>query len=271
MSGMDLDRVRLIATAAIVSGALCFILLERRWPYQKGLRVLRDGFWTDLFWYTLVQSYVLGLLIAWLIAVIDSATNGRPQVVSGWPVWSQVLFFLVIHDFYIYWMHRWQHHNPILWRTHEAHHSPRQVDWLSGARSHSLEILVNGVVEFAPIVLLGAAPEVAVIKGAISANWGMFIHANLDVRLGPLRYLINGPELHRWHHADHPDVYFANYGTKLALWDYLFGTAYLPGRDKPSVYGLPYRFPRNYFRQHAALFRPLRNKDATAGTAIGGQ
>jgi hypothetical protein len=38
------------------------------------------------------------------------------------------------------------------------------VDWLSGARSHALEILINQTIEFAPIVLLGAAPEVALIK-----------------------------------------------------------------------------------------------------------
>ena len=45
-------------------------------------------------------------------------------------MWVQVLFFLVTHDFYIYWFHRWQHHNPVLWRTHEAHHSGKHVDWL---------------------------------------------------------------------------------------------------------------------------------------------
>lgn len=268
---MDLGNVRLISTAVIVGSAILFIMAERRWPYerQKPLKVLREGFWTDLIWYTFVQSYVMGLLIAMFIEWLDAATTGRPQIVTSWPIWAQVGFFLVTHDFYIYWMHRWQHHNKIMWRTHEAHHSPQQVDWLSGVRSHSLEILINGVVEFAPIVILGAAPEVAIIKGAISAVWGMFIHSNLDVRLGIFRYVINGPELHRWHHADHQDVYFANYATKLSIWDYLFGTVYLPGRDKPPVYGLPYRFPRNYFFQHAVMFRPMRDKDASLGRSIG--
>jgi len=266
---MDLAILRLVCTGAIVVAALLFIALECRFPYQAGLKVLREGFWTDLIWYTLVQSYVLGLVIAEVIRWLDAATAGRPQVVTDWPLWGQVVFFLVVHDLYIYWMHRWQHHNPVLWRTHEAHHSPREVDWLSGVRSHSVEILINGVVEFAPIVLLGAAPEVAIIKGAISAVWGMFIHSNLDVRLGPLRYVINGPQMHRWHHADHPDVYFANYATKLSIWDWIFGTAYLPDRRKPPVYGLPYRFPANYFRQHAAMFRPLSRKDAGGGMAIG--
>ena len=50
-------------------------------------------------------------------------------------------------------------------------------------------------------MLLGAAPEVALIKGTIDAVWGMYIHSNIDVRAGVLQYVLNGPEMHRWHHA----------------------------------------------------------------------
>jgi hypothetical protein len=46
-------------------------------------------------------------------------------------------------------------------------------------------------------------------------------------------------------------VFYANYSTKFAVWDWLFGTAYLPGRKKPDEFGLPYDYPRDYFLQHA--------------------
>ncbi len=137
-----------------------------------------------------------------------------------------------------------------------------QVDWLSGVRSHALEILVNQTIEFAPIVLLGAPPAVAVLKGAISAIWGMLIHANLDLRLGKLQYVINGPEMHRWHHATDPAAYHRNFSTKLAVWDWLFGTAYFPDPAvrKAHAYGLSYvqypeQFPLGYFVQQAYAFR----------------
>jgi len=76
------------------------------------------------------------------------------------------------------------HGNKYLWRLHEAHHSPKKVDWLSGSRSHAFEILINQTVEFLPIVLLGSPPEVAAYKGVISAVWGMYIHANLGINTG---------------------------------------------------------------------------------------
>ena len=226
----------------ITLAAVIMILLEKFFPYTKGQKIFREGFFNDIVMYSIVQSYLLGLIIFGILNWVKFNTDlYQYSLIGNWPVWVQVLFFLITHDFYIYWFHRWQHHNRFLWRTHEAHHSPRTVDWLSGARSHSLEILINQTVEFAPIILLGASPEVAIYKGMISAVWGMFIHSNIDVRLGKLQYFINGPELHRWHHSDEEGKEFQNnYGTKLAVWDWIFGTAFFPDPEvrKPKQFGL---------------------------------
>src|SRR5262249_40663840 len=100
------------------------------------------------------------------------------------------------------------------------------------------------------------------VKGAVSAIWGMFIHANIDVRLGRLQYVINGPEMHRWHHADVAEAYDKNFSTKLAIWDWMFGTAHFPDRATlAGPYGLadreyPEAFPSGYFVHHAYAFMP---------------
>ena len=247
-----------LSPAIIVAGALVIIALERRWPYDRGQPLLRTGLWTDLVAYGLLQSYVLALVIhagvAWVDARTGASTHG---LVSDWPLAAQVAFFVVSHDLYIYGFHRWQHHSPVLWRLHEAHHSATQVDWIAGSRSHSLEILINQSIEFGAMILLGAHPDVILAKGAISAVWGMWIHANVDVRSGWLQRVINGPEMHRWHHAiDYPDA-GSNFGTKLAIWDWLFGTAYLPAR-KPAGYGLATPFPDGWLAQHVYAFRRRR-------------
>jgi sterol desaturase/sphingolipid hydroxylase (fatty acid hydroxylase superfamily) len=246
-----------LAPATIIAGVCIFVLLERVFPYDRGQRILREGFWTDLIFYTLIQSYVLALVIAEVTRWMDSSTGwSRLRVVSDWPLAGQVVFFVVTHDLYIYWFHRWQHRSPILWRLHEAHHSAGSVDWLASTRSHAVEILINQTIEFAPMVLLGASPEVPLIKGMIGALWGMYIHANIGVRTGRLQYVINGPEAHRWHHALDADAHGKNLATKLAIWDRLFGTAWLPEDRKPSGYGLTdVEFPKGYFRQHLFALR----------------
>lgn len=278
--------LQILSIIIIAVAAVLMVILERIFPYTKGQKIFREGFFNDIILYSIVQSYLLGLIIFGFLNWIKYNTDlYQYSLIGSWPVWLQVIFFVVTHDFYIYWFHRWQHNNRILWRTHEAHHSPKTVDWLSGARSHSFEILINQSVEFAPIILLGAAPEVAIYKGMISAIWGMFIHSNIDVRLGKLQYFINGPEMHRWHHSDDGGREFQNnYGTKFAVWDWIFGTAFFPNPDsrKPRLYGLSdtpdyplssEEFRSNniikvfwsdilsYLRQHSYAFRKFEKKN----------
>lgn len=249
---MSFFNVNVITTIILITCSIILILLERKFPYRKGLPVFREGFWVDFVWYGLIQSYFLKILIfSYIILPIDIHFNlSAMHIVTDWPVWCQVLFFLVVHDFYIYWFHRWQHNSKILWRTHEAHHSNKAIDWIAGTRSNTLEIIINQSIEFAPIIILGADPVVVPIKALIDAVWGMYIHCNIDVHSGKLQRIINGPEMHLWHHANHNEVFFANYSTKFAIWDWMFGTAYLPDH-KPKEYGLYYDFPKDYFMQHA--------------------
>jgi sterol desaturase/sphingolipid hydroxylase (fatty acid hydroxylase superfamily) len=291
---------RVLSPVIIVLASQVFLVLERRFPYIEHQRVFRKGWFNDFFLYTLLQSYLLGLVIFAFIRWLDLRAAGRFRLLEGWPLGAQVLFFLVTHDLYIFVMHRAMHHYPRLWRLHEAHHSVENVDWLAGSRSHALEIVLNQTIEFTPIILLGAPPEMVQIKGTIDAVWGMYIHCNVDVRSGILKYIINGPELHRWHHSLQFTGEGFNYGTKLACWDWIVGTAYLPDH-KPPGYGVvggqfpealpdPEDFPdraavgasffprslhalgslvgtelRNYLTQQVYAFRKLTKKDLAFG------
>jgi sterol desaturase/sphingolipid hydroxylase (fatty acid hydroxylase superfamily) len=258
---LNISNAEKYSMLIIAATAILFVILERFFPYTKGQKVLREGFFDDLALYTIAQSYILSIIIfSFIISYIDETTGlSRLKLFADIPVWIQLVFFTVTHDIYIYFMHRWQHSNKWLWRIHEAHHSPKKVDWLSGSRSHALEILINQTIEFLPIVLLGSPPEVIAYKGVISAVWGMYIHSNLNVQTGWLQKIINGPEMHRWHHSTGKGRN-RNFATKFAIWDWIFGTAYLPD-TKPDEYGLKTYFPAHYFNQTLYAFRRFKKKE----------
>ena len=254
----SLPHYQVVSYLIIIGAAILFILLERVFPYNKGQSILRDGFFNDLALYTIAQSYILGIIIfTFIITFFDNLSGfSRLHFFANVPVWIQLIIFTVSHDFYIYWMHRWQHSNKYLWRLHEAHHSPKKVDWLSGSRSHAFEILINQTIEFLPIVLLGSPPKVIAYKGVISAVWGMYIHSNLNIYTGILQKFINGPEMHRIHHTMGKGRN-RNFSTKLAIWDWIFGTAFLTD-EHAEVYGLKTYFPDNFFKQFTFAFRSFR-------------
>lgn len=255
-----------ITTGILICWIILMIVWERVRPFRKGLPLLREGIWVDIIWYTLIQSYFLKIIIFdYIIQPAQHAIDWSDyQFVSRWPIAVQVLFFVVTHDLYIYLFHRFQHANKYFWRTHEAHHSAKEVDFIAGSRSNALEIMINQTIEFLPIFILGADPAVLPIKALLDAMFGMFIHANIDVKLGKWKYLFNSPELHLWHHANYQEVFHANFSTKFATWDYLFGTIYDPNKkpgNERENWGLYYEFPRDYFLQHAFSIKRFDEKD----------
>lgn len=235
-----------------------FVILERLTPFRTGQRLFRRGFFNDLAFYTALQELILSLLLSRVIILVNAyLPDWKTTLLTGWPLYLQVAFFLFTHDFYIYVTHRLRHKWKWRWRLHEAHHSNTEIDWIAGSRSHFFEVLIDHMFEFFPMILLGASPETPLVKGVISAAWGMFIHSNLDVDLGPLKYVINSPQMHRWHHATDREAWGKNFATKFALFDWLFGTAYLPEDKVPTGYGLGegIDFPHNYFKAQLHAFR----------------
>jgi sterol desaturase/sphingolipid hydroxylase (fatty acid hydroxylase superfamily) len=73
--------------------------------------------------------------------------------------------------------------------------------------------------------------------------------------LGPImKYLFNSPEMHIWHHSyELPEDrrYGINFALTLSIWDYMFGTAYIPYDGKNIKLGFPgvEKFPDSFIQQ----------------------
>ncbi len=69
-----------------------------------------------------------------------------------------------------------------------------------------------------------------------------------------MKKVFNHPEMHIWHHAyDLPEDkrFGVNFGISLALWDYLFGTVYMPHSGRDIRLGFPgiESFPQTFVEQ----------------------
>ncbi len=226
----------------------CF-LLERVAPWRPQQKTFRRGFVQDLFW-LVFNGHYLGLLLALVTGHVVTAFNallyraGLPvpeslALVAGWPPWAQFVVFLVLKDFVEWNIHRLLHNVPWLWEFHKLHHSIRELDWIGNFRFHWGEIVVYKTLSYLPLVVLGVDGRVLL---AIAVVWTVMLdlnHANVPVSWGPLRYLLNSPKMHVWHH----DVELhgkggQNFGQVLSVWDWLFGTAYWPAdREQPERLG----------------------------------
>lgn len=202
----------------------------------------------------------------------------RP-LVAAVPAPLRMVVGVVLFDFLVYWVHRFAHEVPFMWRFHKVHHSSAQLDWVTAFRGHPMD----GVFLAPLFVFLLAAGFDGRATGALLVAQvliGLFLHANVRWRWRPLHRVVITPELHHWHHSDHPEAYSSNYTTFLPLWDIVFGTYFMPddGR-RPSVYGVSEPVPARFFAQlwwpfrglrdpRRALRHPVQEARATAG-AVG--
>jgi sterol desaturase/sphingolipid hydroxylase (fatty acid hydroxylase superfamily) len=85
-------------------------------------------------------------------------------------------------------------------------------------------------------LLSGISPEVFIVLGPFTTIASLFVHANLDWTLGPLKYVVVSPVFHRWHHAS--AVHGKNFASTFSLWDWMFGTFHMPEGALPGDYGI---------------------------------
>ncbi|NGX41924.1 MAG: hypothetical protein K940chlam7_00198 [Chlamydiae bacterium] len=151
---------------------------------------------------------------------------------NHYPMWLQLILFLLAFEFVHYWYHRVAHEVFFVWRFHSVHHNPHRLYWLNATRFHYVDILMLPLLGNLPCVLMGGSQEVIVLGAVVSVCHGFWQHCNAKVHYGPLNYVVSSSELHRWHHSQEVKIANHNYGSNLIVWDLLFGTWYLPDEKK---------------------------------------
>ena len=218
--------------AAILGGAL-ILALERILPYRARWHPSRSELWLDTLYLVGVQTALPAVLALTVAAPLALASRRLEWSVTGfwphaWPIWAQVVCMLLAADLLRYALHVAAHRWPPLWRLHATHHAPEKLYALSVARFHPLEKSLQYTLDALPFALLGVQAEVLALYFVFYALNGLLQHANVDVRLGWLNWVVSGPELHRWHHSRIASECAANFGNNLIVWDVIFGTRRLP-------------------------------------------
>ena len=229
-----------IAVMLVVIGPL-----QRMWPVEtqmdaKAVRV-------DVL-YTLIHRlglFKLGMFFT-LDYAFEQAWGGLRSM--GWPtlhldaVWPGVtdlalvsfVLYLVVFDFFNYWVHRTQHQFNWWWALHSLHHSQRQMTMWTDNRNHLFDDILRDLLFAVMAILIGVGSGQFVALVALGQLSESFQHANLRVWFGRVgERLWISPRFHRIHHSigighesKGPTTLGGhNFGVLLPWWDMLFGTA----------------------------------------------
>lgn len=206
------------------------LLLERFIPADPDQPAFSPGLLVDSLWFV-----TFPLLGVWLPNLFDRLLDGalgsffanfKSGFLTSLPIWGQLAVVIVLADFLAWFGHLVRHKVPLFWEFHKIHHSQVQLNYFSTRRLHPCDQFAQSLIRFLPWTLLGMTFAVPgfLAWSTILRLYEMFVHSNLRVTLGPLRYILVTPQSHRLHHSMWKEHIDTNFGDFFSVWDWIFRT-----------------------------------------------
>lgn len=148
--------------------------------------------------------------------------------IHAMPLWYapvSVLVYLMAHDTWFYWTHRWMHRPAVFRIAHAVHHASRPPTAWAAMAFHPTEALTQAIV--VPILVFVVPIHVASLGVVLTIMTVMGVTNHMGWEMFP-RWLVQG-RAGNWlitasHHQRHHDLYRCNYGLYFRFWDRLCGT-----------------------------------------------
>ncbi len=237
--------------------------LEILFPWRKNQGIIRKDFFLDLA-YMFFNFFVFSIAISGVYDLIEHAFSSLGiqksslQIIQleNYSNLSQLIIFFILLDFFQWITHVALHRFNFLWQFHKVHHSVEEMGFAAHLRYHWMENIFYKPLKTIGLMLLGGfEPEQAYVVHFVAITIGHLNHANLKLSYGPLKYLINNPVMHLYHHAYHlpkEKRHGVNFGLSLSIWDYLFRSNYIPKVNPDERLGFEgmEEFPKGFLAQN---------------------
>ena len=179
---------------------------------------------------SLYSTFVFGLVG---VALLVLWQNGYTKIYMNprdYPLWYfpiSILIFMVLHDTYYYWMHKWMHDYKWLRLYHLDHHKSVNTTVLTSFSFHPVESFFQAIILpvlfimvplniFAILIILLLMTVSAIINHA-----GVEIYPSNSLFSGFRKYIIGAT-----HHDIHHRHAQKNFGLYFTFWDRLMKTEY---------------------------------------------
>ncbi|MGD9658521.1 MAG: sterol desaturase family protein [Methylocystis sp.] len=219
-----------------------------------------------------VNLFVLSVvLMPVVVGALVISTNAVATVVSGalqssfgarapvgccdWSirVFSTVVLFLAYEIGY--WVdHYLKHRIAFLWEFHKVHHTAEILTPVTNFRNHPIDNIFFGYMlaifigsaSGALAWTFGRATESFTVDGKnilfLFFLWtiGHLQHSQFWIPFrGLLGHIVLSPAHHQIHHSTDPKHFNRNFGSVLAVWDWMFGSLEMPSTNNPRLrYGV---------------------------------
>jgi sterol desaturase/sphingolipid hydroxylase (fatty acid hydroxylase superfamily) len=213
--------------------------------------------------YFYFNIFLFGLVFGWALlsyeVVSHSVAQGltaafgprQPTALPPYVYRTAITILLFLAYELGYWLnHYLSHRIPFLWEFHKVHHSATVLTPLTNFRVHPVYMciflnilaLFIGAANGSGNYIFGQTTHQYVLsENNIILVFFIYLYVHLQhTRLwisftGWLGHLFMSPAHHQIHHSRNPAHFNKNLGSCLALWDWMFGTLYVPAAEPEKL------------------------------------
>jgi len=235
--------------------------------------------------FNLTWRFNTALVTTWVVAHMTRAFGPGPHLLV-WNTPALVAYTILIavaDDFSYYVFHLASHRIPWFWAFHKVHHSAETLQVFANVRTHPMEYCIGGPIKavIMPIILApaiyfgtGNATTIQILGMDLTAVLWCVLgtqlhHSHVWLSWGRvLNHVLISPSMHQVHHSSAPRHWNRNLGANIALWDWIFGTIYVPHGYEELSFGLGAGQKQPYNNGLEAYFRPFWDITPNWGKAI---
>ncbi|MEM6475961.1 MAG: sterol desaturase family protein [Pseudomonadota bacterium] len=215
-------------------------------------------------------------LKAFNTSLVAAAVAGLAQPLfpdaSDQPLSLAALLLLTVlvamaNDLVTYCTHRLSHEWRVLWPFHEVHHSAEVMTPITVSRKHPVFSLVHNLLHpfiAGPLIGLLAAGfgqtgfvqilGINLVYALFNFAGANLRHSHIWISYGPiLSRVFVSPAMHQIHHSIDPKHHNKNYGEIFAIWDWAFGSIYVPRGREELTFGILDQDHRHRVQPHGSL------------------
>lgn len=209
--------------------SLVFYFIDKYRVFDK-YKIQKGKYATDAEYITVMKALIFDYLVFILpIGIITYPLTqhlgmSHSLPLPGFGEWALHIFICLMgEDFFHYWVHRYLHTPWAYKNIHKDHHFYLSPFGLTATYSHPVEILMEGVATFLPVLLLRPHFFTFYTWFVIRQLDAVYTHCGYDL---PVLRLINkipfygGVVFHDYHHA----AFTCNYASRFTYLDVAFGT-----------------------------------------------
>lgn len=291
LSGGSVFSLSSLACALVVAAAFVAYRRRRKGRRVRARTVVRALFPARIFksrshaadvGFFFYSVFIHGLLFSGAVLSFQVLSNAlmqglaaafgpvSPTTLSEFAARAIVTLVLFLAFEFAYWAHHYLSHRvPLLWEFHKVHHSAEVLTPLTVFRMHPVDTVIyynvtavvmataSGVANY----LLGVTTYQYAVTGA-NIVLVLFIHAYVHLQhthlwisfRGLLGRVLLSPAHHQVHHSTNPAHFNKNLGNCLGVWDWLFGTLYIPSKEPEKLtFGVEPGHGHDHLLTHAMI------------------